>query len=294
MSRTDAPLPATQLHTIAIEQALWAPTCPLVPLEDDKHAAYDSMFAQYVASPAGQHHRQQVPRFYAGYGCAELNEADLLALGADAHPVDHMSVTHFWFQQIVSVGPGLFTPDTVHRGRLSSMFHDLGENTYPELAALAGIDTPPGDVAFGRKTDMQRLAEARIRRAAYATILPEWPKATIEDVEDIITHRARPHEPGNYDDAHPLAPVDEALELAHVMGSLGIARQAALRLTQEHALGEPLNAALCELVHNVYDNAQRTFKRYAPIFRFAGGVAAQYTWVPEMLRSVREPHFIAA
>lgn len=269
----------------AVLQAAVSPDCPLVPLKNGGHARYDTMFEKYLQSDAGTHHTQQHPRFYAGYGCAELPASLLLQLGEDAHPVYHMRVTHRWFQRIVQADPQLFTTHTVPLGRLAALFHDVGEGTERQLAELAGVTQPPGDIAHGRKTATQRANEEKIRRAAYRTILPEWPAPVIEDVEDVISHRARAITPGVYTpDDHPLAVMDDALDIAHAAGAVSIAVHAARIVQGQHYGNRPVNQMLHTLAHEVGNGCIGRLRSYASVFRLAGSIAASHTPALEALR----------
>lgn len=281
----------------AVQRAATAPECQLVPIPgEDGYATYDDMFRTYTVSPAGKHHKQQPPRFYAGFGCDELPPELLLQLGEDTHPVEHMNVTHQWFQQIVLRDPHLFTPYATSLGRLAGQFHDVGENTDENLAALAEVTLPPGDIARGKKTDHDRQNEEKIRRAVYRHIIdPQWPADVIENVEDVVSHRAQPERAGIYtEDDHPLAVVDDALEVAHAIGGATVVSRAVIRLLQQRRAGRTPNAALYTLAEEVGASARAKLHAYSSTFHFAGTIATRVGWTQRAMRDLRTRTIIAA
>jgi hypothetical protein len=280
--------PVQTADTAVVHEAIWTPECRLVVLPDGSYPLLADMFAAYVDSPEGQNHLAQPPRFSAGFKCRELPDEVLSGLCADTHAVDHMNNVRFWFQQIASVDPHYFTPYTAQLGKTAAQFHDIGENTDKTLAFVAGVQTPPGDINRGCKTQVQRDDEEKIRRTAYqASIKPQLPGAIIEDMENLISHRARPSRSSAHDSyEHPLAIIDDALELAHSIGHIGVAGQGALYVSRHLAQGEPANSALIELSREVAESTMRELRTHAPVFKLAGIVARQHVWVNELLRGL--------
>lgn len=279
------------MNHIDTHEAIWTPECRLVTRPDGKHPYLKEMFRAYLATPEGAHQLDQPPRFSAGFHCSELANETLAELCADTNPADHMNNVRFWFQQLVSVDPHMFTPYTAQIGKTAAQFHDVGENTHPHLAYVAGVAQPPGDIPRGRKTQSQREDEERIRRIAYQTIItPHLPEQVINDIEDIISHRARPTVRGQYTpEDHPLAIVDDALELAHVAGHLGVAGKA---VTYTEA-GYP-NVRLIELSREVYDGSMAELSAYASVFRLSGILLARFAWIADAHSALKTRTVFAA
>jgi hypothetical protein len=199
--------------------------------------------------------------------------------------VYHMDVVQHPDRQVVAVDPQYFTAATVVYGRVAAQVHDFGENINDELAEAACVPTPPGDIPFGRKTDGHRNAEASLRKASYAEILPEMSEETIEVVEDVVTHRAAKGVPTT--SVEGLEPVDRALDIAHYVAAIGVVQHALKELaTQPSADTARERSAKADFIARVHASSHTRLVAQSVDFRFAGIAAAQSAWVPAALSSL--------
>ena len=267
-----------------IQEAIWRPDCPLVPGDvAGTYASYDYLSATYADSPPGKHQaHNQPPRFYAGHGCDEIDEALLLRLHRDTHPLGHMEQTHETFQQIATADPQYFTSGLVTLGRLGTLFHDTGETTHPETAALAGVANPPGDIHHGTKLPQHRVDEEKIRRTVYRTVLPGIPGDVVEAMEEVNSHRASLPAGGEGRDKHPLAVVFEAEQLAHRIDLVSVAAAAATAAMRARDFGGQVNHTLLEFGLELGSAGINSLTRYAETWRLAGTVASRHAWIPDM------------
>lgn len=155
----------------------------------DGALTYGDAFSRYATSSLGIHHANQALRYAANWGY-ERNQM-LTDLGMDVHPIGHMLVAHgtlqgFLWHDTDKAGEDL-SPAEIMAMRVAAQFHDVGENTSPELATVYGGVV--GDVPYGDKNDAQRMLEARIATDVITKTLPELDEDQVEGVIELATHR---------------------------------------------------------------------------------------------------------
>jgi hypothetical protein len=69
----------------------------------------------------------------------------------------------------------------------ASRIHDMGESMHPRIAERCGEVV--GDIPAGKKTDIQRAIEARVRKFVYDELYGDVHTDVIERVEGIIAHQ---------------------------------------------------------------------------------------------------------
>lgn len=129
----------------------------------DQAITYNEIFSMYAESAIGQHHGAQDVR-WSQYGVS--NAALMEAIGYDAHPLNHMVLTH----NLVIKVAGCESQDMSHLQltdrelatvRTAALVHEMGKNTHPDFANTTGV---VGDVPFGLETGAQYQTEANIRQ----------------------------------------------------------------------------------------------------------------------------------
>lgn len=211
----------------------------------DQAITYHELFDMYAHSAIGQHHAAQDLRWNQ-YGVS--NTGLTTAIGADAHPLNHMILTHNLALKVAArenedMSHLQLTDREQAVVRTAMLLHDMGENTHPDFANTCGV---VGDVPFGLKTEAQRETEATIRRTIwehkYGFFLPEDFRA---EVESVIDHT------GN----------ERAVKTAQAAHTLGAFQAAAHALTASEAdttLSREDRAALRELAIDATRQLART------------------------------------
>jgi hypothetical protein len=141
----------------------------------------------FKSNEFGLHMNTQPYRFSERYGYEP--ERSLDELGADIHPVGHQYELGYHLANILEVDAerlGL-TQNDIAIVMLAALIHDMGETTHPHVKTHCG--NVVGDIAFGLKTDKDRLAEAGIREYLYNGLLADVPFSTKQRVEAIISHK---------------------------------------------------------------------------------------------------------
>lgn len=154
---------------------------------------YDELFERYANSPYGIHHAEQAPRYSNVYAYGP--ERMLRDMGDDVHPVEHMRYTHdeiqirlMYMQNCLAEGYEFdhFSPTEIVVGRLTPLFHDMGECEHDTLEAVTGRVV--GDVAWGTKSDDDEAVEAAIRAYFYSELYGDVPAEILAQVEETIMH----------------------------------------------------------------------------------------------------------
>jgi hypothetical protein len=141
----------------------------------------------YGSSEFGLHMGTQPYRFSVRYGYDR--ERSLAELGADIHPVGHQYELGYHLANILEADAdrlGLKQAD-IATVMLAALIHDMGETTHSHVKTHCG--NVVGDIAYGLKTDRDRLAEVGIREYLYNGLLADVPFSIKRSIEAIISHQ---------------------------------------------------------------------------------------------------------
>jgi hypothetical protein len=228
-----------------------------VPTIEAGHT-FSGMEYDYATHPWGLHHATQPYRYTQRHG---YNPDQMLPdLGNDIHPVRHLRVTH---DHVVALGIttlgrrnaiNLSDPREIAVARATSLWHDTGETTHPDLDELCGYTI--GDILSGTKTPEDRLQEYKLLGTVLSTVGGSLPEHFRQRILNVSTHKEDSV-------AHRL------FDVAHEWGFYAVALRAgrlALSLRDEEPTPSHRTAQLGRLARSVTVGVRPNLEKAIPDF----------------------------
>lgn len=148
---------------------------------------YGEVSDRYAQSEYGRHHATQRLRFQPySYSRGEMWQD----LGDDVHPLLHMPHTlkdtvNPMLKSIVNRdGAKELSIDDIRTLKVTTLIHDIGENTHPSLLEACGevVD----DIPYWLKTDKDEQVEQAIRHHVFSELFSFIPDRTLNRADEII------------------------------------------------------------------------------------------------------------
>lgn len=181
-----------------------------IRMKDGSTLSAHELAARFFDNDFGGDMSKQPLRYEQDFG---YNRSSMITdLGYDVCPVGHQMELAYHAGTIVEAERtnettlSSLSDDEIGTLMLASMLHDIGESTHSDIAS-AGL-TPVGDIPAGKKTNQNRIDEAKVRGFFYKTLFDDIDSPTMQRIEAIISHTDTTYLHDIFDAAHVIQTIE--------------------------------------------------------------------------------------